>query len=360
MEIKQAEVLDFSEPLSKAIAKLSETPAVIVTKGGRYHGIIDHRCITTGLGDPSKMRCDTVIVKPPTMLQSAELMERVSAFLLGHFKALPVIDHQDTPIGITTRVELLKELHSTKNIPKGNVDLIMNSPVYQIAEDESIGKLKKLLKEKNARRLVVTSKDAPIGVVSTFDIGPGTFNPSLGSKDIRSNEIDLDKMKIRDFLRPDITVVTESESISGAAKKMIEKQVSSVIVTADGKPVGILSALDIFKKIQDMNEEKLQIHISGLSKEDKGEYSHIEEKIGSVIKKFQGSFNIRNISIHTKEGKSTVTVNVYFDTDNGHISLKGERATIKETIDELSDELDALLRKRKDQKISAKYYKESF
>ncbi len=362
MEIKQAAILESSEPLSKAITKLNETPAVIVTKEGRYHGIIDHRSISFGMSDASKTKCENAMVNPPTMVETATIMEQISAYLLGHFKALPVIDHQEMPIGITTRVEALKEIDSEKKMPKGGVDILMNSPVFEISEDDDIATLKRLLKEKNARRMVVTKSGSPIGVVSSFDVSSWTSRPnfSAGRKDVYSENKNIDQFLIKDFLRPDITVVTESETISGAARKMIEKEVSSVIVVANGKSVGILSALDIFKKIQDLEEDRLAINISGLNEENRGEFSHINEKIGGVIDKFKDSFNIRNVSVHTKEGKSTVTVNIYFDTDNGHISLRGERMTMKETVDELADELDTMLRRKKDQKVSSKYYKETF
>jgi ribosome-associated translation inhibitor RaiA len=54
--------------------------------------------------------------------------------------------------------------------------------------------------------------------------------------------------------------------------------------------------------------------------------------------------------VHVKEGKSTFTVNLAFDTDDGPVSMKGERADLKETVDELAVELDRVLRKRKDLK----------
>ncbi|MEM5814800.1 MAG: HPF/RaiA family ribosome-associated protein, partial [Candidatus Aenigmatarchaeota archaeon] len=75
---------------------------------------------------------------------------------------------------------------------------------------------------------------------------------------------------------------------------------------------------------------------------------HIQEKIGNVLDKFSTSFNIRNPSVHVKEQKSTFVVNIYIETDSGHISLKGERGSLKETIDELAVELEKVLRKRKE------------
>jgi len=351
MEIKRTMILESSEPLSKALPQLDTKPAVIVTKMGKYYGVIDHRSVGKGIRNPRNTKCETVITKPPVMLKTASVIETASAFLLGHFKALPVVDDNNAPVGITTRVEALKEMREGKLIPNGKVTDLMNSPVYTIREDENIAALKKALKEKNARRLVVTRNGSSIGVVSDFDIGSWMSSPNLrgGRKDVHlSEEFDIDKMPIKGFLRPDITLVKDTVTIDSAAKRMIDKQVSSVIVVAGKKPVGILSALDIFKRVQEMAEEKTMIQISGLSDENRLQYNSIMEKIGGTIEKFRESFGIRDVRIHTKERKSVVTVNISFNTNQGCISLKGERATLKETVDELAVELNKVLRRKKD------------
>lgn len=353
MEIKQTIMLESTEPLSKALPQLDTAPAVIVTKSGKYLGVIDHRSVSQGIRNPHNTKCETAIVKPPVMLKSADVIERISAFLLGHFKALPVIDENEKPVGITTRVEALKEMRSEKLIPNGRVTDLMNSPVYTISENENVAALKKALKEKNARRMVVTRKGSSIGVVSDFDVGSWKNKSNLrgGRKDVQlSDKLDIDDIAIKSFIRTDITTVSESATIDDATKRMIEKEVSSVVVVAGKKPVGVLSALDIFKRVQDMTKEKTMITISGLRGDSRTQYNNIMDTIGKVIEKFRGSFDIKNVSIHTKEGKSVITVNIYFDTNEGHISLRGERATLKETVDELAEELDKVLRRKKDKR----------
>lgn len=354
MEIKRTLILDSSEPLSKALSHLSDSPAVVVTKGGRYYGIIDHRSVSKGVRDPRNTKCESVIVKPPVMPKSAGILELVNAFLLGHFKALPVVDAKQSPLGVTTRVELLKDMRKSKLVPRGAVSDLMSSPVYSINEGETIGAVKVVFKEKNARRLVVTRRGHPVGVVSTFDVGAwkGKSNLRGGRKDIHlSRPIDIDKMEVSGFVRPNITVVGERTTIEEAVDRMVEKEVSGVIVASGKKAVGVLSALDIFKRIQDVARERTGIHVSGLGEENISHFDAIKSKIGHVIGKFSKVFNIRNAKIHVKEKKSTFIVNIYFDTDEGHVSLKGEGATLKETVDELAWELDKILNKKKDMRM---------
>jgi CBS domain-containing protein/ribosome-associated translation inhibitor RaiA len=350
MDIKRTAILDSSDSLSKALAQLDETPAVIVTKNGKYFGLVDHRSVGSGIKNPSNIRCETIAIKPPVLTSSADMLQRVGAFMVGHFKALPVVDENLMPLGITTRVELLDDMIKEKLIPPMKISVIMSKPVYTIDENETVASARKSLKENRARRLVVTRKGNPVGIVSVFDMGAWDSKPNLagGRKDIRMNDnINVADMKVSGFTRSDITAVPQGASLQEAVQKMVEKEVSAVIVISEKVPVGVLSALDVFKIILDMAEEGMQIQISGLGQEDMQQYSHIKEKFTHVLEKFSG-FNVRNVSVHIKEGKSTYQVSVYFDTDHGHISLKEERAELRETIDEIASEIANVLRKKKE------------
>ncbi|MFH1784897.1 MAG: CBS domain-containing protein [Candidatus Micrarchaeota archaeon] len=353
MEIKQTLILETSDSLSKALSQLDESPAVIVTKKGKYYGMIDHQSIGQKVREPHNTRCESVVVKPPVLFETAQLFDRIDAFLTGHYKALPVIDREHCPVGITTRVELMKEMLKDRMIPVIEVSEMMSSPAYVVDENDSVGIARRVMKERKTRRLVVTRNRNFVGVVSTYDISSLSNRPNLfvtGRKDIRNQTINVDNMKISEFLRPDIVLVEEQTTLEQAVRKMILKQVSSVIVVAEGKPVGVLSAIDIFKTIQDLSKKGIQINISGLNEDSRNQYSHIEQKISHVLEKFRKTFNIRNCNVHVKEGKSAFVVNLNFDTDNGHRSMKSEGEFLKECIDDVAGEANTVLRKEREKK----------
>ena len=365
MEIKKTLILDVSEPVSKAAPQLLEATAVIVTKDGKYHGIIDHQSLTQGMRDPSKVKCETVVMKPPVLLSSANVFERMGAFLDGHFKALPVVDERDKPLGITTRVELLEDMQREGLVPHVSVSELMSSPAYTISDTATIATARSIMKEKNARRLIVMSRGYPVGVVSAFDIGSWTIRPkpTEGRKNKSNRQaISYDGLSISEFLRPDITSVEKTASLEEAVERMIRKRVSAVMVVDDSKrPVGVLSALDLFKVIQEAaGQQSSIVAISGLSEDTIGMYGYIEEKIGHAVDRFRESFGIQSITVHVKEQKSTFVVSVHLDTDEGVLSMKRERGALKETIDELAMEIGNLLRKdRKSTRLNSSHYRSS-
>jgi len=352
MDIKKTLVLDSADPVSKAASFLKDSPAVIVTRQGKYYGIIDHASMDLGLKDLSGMKCETLIIKPPVIKGKADLMERMDSFLVGHFKALPVVDEREVPIGITTRVELLSDLMKGGLVPKQEVAELMNAPVFTIGEGETVARAKALLKEKNARRLVVlNAAGSPMGVISNFDISQWNSLSKLssGRKDAGIAQKDrVDLMPIKGFLRPDITTIAQEGSIEEAARKMIAKEVSHVIVVSDKKAVGVLSALDVFRRVREDAEEGIAISISGLGEDNKAEYDTLRGKTLKVLEKFKNSFEIRNVSLHVKEEKSNFTLNLYLETNEGRLALKEERPTLKEGMDRIADELDVLLTKKKE------------
>jgi predicted transcriptional regulator/ribosome-associated translation inhibitor RaiA len=351
MDIKKTAMLDSSDSLSKALAQLDETPAVVITKNGKYYGMVDHRSVSSGIRDPGNTKCESVVSKPPVLGPKADLLQRVEAFMVGHFKALPVVGGDLVPMGITTRVELLTDMLREKLIPPMKLSDLMSKPVYAVDENETVAGARRILKENKARRLVVTRGSNLVGVVSVFDMSAWDSKPNLsgGRKDIRmADNISVSEMKLSGFIRPDITVVNESASLPEVIQKMVDKEVSTVIVVSGKQPVGVLSASDVFKSILDLAEEKMPIQISGLAQDDMHQYAHIRDKLTHVLGKFSSSFNIRNVSVHVKDGKSTYQVNVYFDTDDGHVSVKEERGALRETIDELASEIANVLRKKKE------------
>ena len=351
MEIKKTLILDCAEPASKAIPRLMDVPAVLVTRNGKYVGLIDHRSFAgQGIRDPSAVRCENVIVKPPVLSETTGVIERISAFMLGHFKALPVVAEGDRPVGITTRVELLRDLLAEKLIPNDSVPELMSSPVYTVDSDDSIGKAMNVMKEKSTNKLVVMSNGYPVGVVSDFDIGSWVTKPNMPTdrKSKESSRINVTELHISEFLRPDITSVEQDASLQDAVRRMVEKGASAVLVTAGKKPVGVLSSLDIFKRIKEVAEAPEGITISGLDADDVGMYPHINDRISHVLGKFSRTFNIRSVSVHVKEQKSTSVVSIHVETDDGPLSIKEERKSLRETVDEVASELEKALRKKKE------------
>jgi len=358
MEIKEALVVDENDPLSKALAGVLDSgTAVIVTKDGKYAGIIDDRNLwLLNVENPAKTRCRTVIARPPVLTPNTSILERMDAFLQGRFKALPVVDERGRPLGITTRVELLKDMLAAGLIPKVGVKMLMNSPVYLIDEKKTVAEAKLEMKKNNAKRLIVTSKGIPKGIFSTLDLVAESIKPTEKQKMrvVVPMKKSYDDKQIADVYRPDLTVVSENSTVEEAAVAMIKKSVSSVVVLSNNKPVGVLSAVDIFKAVREAAEERLEVEISGLDDDTIIYRDSIKNAVEKAASKFVESFGIRHLSVHVKKGKSIYTISIMLQGDKENFTIKAEGPTVEDTANIAAAELKKRLSRRKGKEKSRK------
>ncbi len=361
MDIKKTLILDVSDPLSKALTGVLDTGiAVIVTRSGRYYGIIDDRNLKLfHVQNPSKVKCDKAVVKPPVLYTSTGILERVDAFLLGHFKALPVVNEKKKPLGLTTRVELLQDMLKNKLMLKVGVKELMNSPVYTIDYKKTVGEAKLKMKRYRARRLVVTRMGRPIGTFSTFDLTVEAMKPKRKQKMpmVISSRSGYDDKILNDLYRPDLTTVQSDSTVEDAARRMIRKQVSSVVVMSGKKPVGVLSALDIFKAIKGIVEERMQIEISGLNDETVMYRDLIRENVQKVTERFGDSYGIRRVNVHVKKGKSVYAINILLEGNRERFNIRTEGPSVRDTINMAAAELRKRLARKKHMKKSRKVLK---
>ncbi|MGV8176902.1 MAG: CBS domain-containing protein [Candidatus Bilamarchaeaceae archaeon] len=357
MKRTKALILESDAPLSKAMSGIMDTslPA-IVTEGGEYAGLIDDRHVRLNVSDPSKVKCCNVMEKAPSLTEEATLDEAIGVFLsAATYKGIPVLDGRGKPDGLVTRTDVLQSIIEDGALPEAKLSEVMKSPVYSIDVNETLGSAKKMMKEKDVHRLLVTENGFPYGVISTLDLSSATLQPKERQrKDIISSKENFDEQKIRAMVR-DITATIEPEkSLREASEKMVKNNVSYVIVVSNRKPVGVLSAMDIFKMVGESMSRKPGPSIAGLSKDDMIHYDDIVKSVESSMSRFEKSFAVSVPSLHFKKGKSVYSVSMHFSADGKPQVVQAEEHTISECMQTLSTELRGMFEKMKSFKSEAR------
>ncbi len=356
MDILEPKLFDATQPLSKAIDELLKTgTAVFVTKNNLLFGLIDDRNIRMGIANTSKVKCENVCVKCPSISESATIPERIDAFLSGHFKALPVLNAKGKIIGITSRTDLLRELNTKKLIPHAQVYQYMNFPVYTVELGQTIADVKSEMKKTGIHHLIITRKGKIVGTISTFDfVGLFTKQNERQSHQMISEVKNFDSRKVDEVYRENFVTIEETETIREAAMKMANEGISSVIVIADKKPIGVLAATDIFRLVRKLYTKEKDVLVSGLNKETLIYYSKIKQSILNIVNKFDKSLKIEKVEIHIKKGKSIYEARAQFYLNNKHIAFKCEAYNLDDITSALSSELKIMLEKCKSEKMKKK------
>lgn len=302
MEMKPAVTLDIGEHVTKAISEVSKTGlCVVVTKNGGYYGLIDDRELRKHASDPTKMRCGVVAVRAPCISPQDSLLKICNTFFSGRFKAIPVID-KGKITGIVTRADVINLLLGEKLLEGKKVADVMSFPIVSVEPDATIANAKALMKRNNVRRLVVTKDGVLKGIISTFDLATVLGWPKE-SPAMMSEMVNLDLQPVSSYMRGNIETIEGGKSLVEAAKRMVKKEISSIVVSEGHVPHGIITARDIFETAIAYEEDE-NIFISGLEDEDKQYYNDIKEECKKALNVLKKRFPVRSLSVHIKRYES--------------------------------------------------------
>ncbi len=316
--IQPAIVFDEEESLSKAISEIARSgTCVVVTKNGKYHGIIDDACIRQLPSDPSSTKAINFAVNAPGIDANGSLLEACEKFLNNaNLKALPLVDGE-TIIGVATLADLLSELRNINAVRKGRVGDAMDK-AETIEQNESVSRARALMRDTGAKKLVVTMNGKLVGVISNFDLNTVLSKPKDKPPFVRE-KAGISEQPVFSLVREHVEIVSPDDSLGKAAELMASKNISNIVVAEKGTPVGIITAVDILKTVVG-EAEKIPIEIMGLEAEEREHVSRIRgycEKTLDKIAKTQQveclKLNIKKISKSGERHRYTVIAQLQTD-----------------------------------------------
>lgn len=364
MRVLKANVIDGEEPLSKALGMfLTSGTAAIVTSKGKYYGIIDDRNILQSVKDASKTKSINAAVRAPSLPEDATLDEAIRAFMAGHFKALPVVKSGQIS-GLITRADVMNEMVTQRVVPRTRVSALMESPLYTVEQGENLGMARTLMKKFNVHRLAVTAGSRIVGVVSTFDISSTLLKPSGRDRFMLvSGVTNTDAKPVKEYMRQKFNMANASDSLEEAVRKMARENVSDIVVMENNSAVGILTAKDVMKFVIGMIAEGPVVYISGLGDDEMNFYGDIKGAIKNTLKKFDKTFEIGDVQVRFKKGKSVYSMNTHVDLGHESLIVHSEGYDLKTAVDANVNEIKMLLNKKKgyarDKKRAEGYYERS-
>jgi CBS domain-containing protein len=122
---------------------------------------------------------------------------------------------------------------------------LMHRGLLTCRKDAPLGQVAVMLTQHHVHALVVVDRDGrAIGLISDFDLLAGEWL----SADAESLAV-MRKLTAGDLMSHPIASVEENLPLSEAAKSMLEKDISRLLVTEKGKPVGMIAGSDFVASI---------------------------------------------------------------------------------------------------------------
>ncbi|MBI5159129.1 CBS domain-containing protein [Candidatus Micrarchaeota archaeon] len=301
--MQPAVVLNEEDALSKALSEMARNGiGVVITKNGKYYGVIEDTCIRQIPSDPSNAKAITFAATAPTLATINTLAEACEIFVNNaSYRALPLMQGERI-IGMLTLADVLYELKNAQEAIKGKVSEAMN-PVKSIEQTESIAQAKALMRNSGTNKLIVTTNGKFVGVVTTHDVNTALAQPREKTQ-YGKEKTSASEQPIASLARESIEVIAPGDSLAKAAELMTNGNISNLIVAENGKPTGIITAIDVLKTIA-QEAEKIPVHITGLDDEDKEYAVQIKSYCEKTLEKMGKTQEIQCLKLTVKKTSKT-------------------------------------------------------
>ena len=311
--LRDAIIYNSSDMVSKALSKINKTDRpVIVTKRGKYYGLIDSRTVKQHHSlDFSKTLCSSVSVNTPKLTQQSSLLDLCNAFFSSRFKVLPVVDDKNKVEGVIWLTDVLKELLDQNVIPDKKSSEVMTVPIITLNENETVSRAIMNMRKYSVRRLIITNdKEKVVGILSAKDLSMISNKPNDRSPSpFYKGKFSYDSQPIKPLVNRAVISVTPATNIKLALKTMLKNNVSSLVLIDKRVPYGLLSTRDLLETVLSVSATP-NVQVSGLESYDKQYKDEVYELSVNTANKLSKRFDFQTLTIHVKKHGHRYTTRV--------------------------------------------------
>jgi predicted transcriptional regulator/ribosome-associated translation inhibitor RaiA len=338
---------------------------------GSIHGIVALNNIITREFDPHQAEAKSVVTST-AKASPEDSIERCAELILGsNQRALPVESCGEL-VGIISEQDLMQSIR---------IDGICGDfakPLISVAPNDSLGKIRELMVQKNVSRVAVMDSGKPFGCVGTLDLikvlmhawtqypahggkggdSSGSFDTGIRSKGRGySEKKQIDSMDIRNVVHP-LLMLKEGESIQLAIDHLCENE--EVLVRKLNGEFSIITPKDVLKAWIKFRENAL-IVIQGLDREtDALDVASIQAKAMNIVRHISQSGDLQPMHIyikhHHKQGpKAKHSVKIELPSSLGTFIATKEHGREDKSYDNLTtivqralDDLERQVRKKQE------------
>ena len=181
-------------------------------------------------------------VRTARITQRAAEVERELSTL--GISALPIVDDAGKLVGVLSRTDLLRagQVQGTSvdrdeprrralTLPYVSAEQLMTPSVEVVPPYAPLSDAARQMVEQQVHRLYVSEDDKPLGVISTKEMMSAVIDAKL-------------RTPLREVMNAPVVTVDAADPLALALERMNLEHHSSVVVTDDGFPVGVLTQAD--------------------------------------------------------------------------------------------------------------------
>ncbi|MGI0150169.1 MAG: CBS domain-containing protein, partial [Thermoplasmata archaeon] len=263
-------------------------------------GVVTMRELMRRKNLPPTTKISTVLEIPPEITPDTPLPEAAEKLIRTGFRAIPIAKGKSL-VGIISRSDLVRALVETRALEGLLARDFMTPNPQCVAENDTVEHSVQIMRSLGERSIPVVDKHRHLkGVIGMKDIVDLFARPKVreqyGDRAGREEKVVIEVKGVMRY--PPFTVGPDAD-VHQAAELMAKHHISSIIVTENDEPIGIITAQDLMQFLAGLRgREQLFVEISGLEDEPPEAYDEIYDVIQKEMRRTAEIVEPRTLTIH--------------------------------------------------------------
>ncbi len=357
---------DTDTTISKLVGTFEDaTVPGVVIRGDGYQGMVTRRQLATSRHQPNEKLGSIARAMP--RVSPTEDIRRVARLMVDSDSDILPVFEGDNLNGVVTARDILKAVKEYLDV--ASVGDVSSDDLVAVSPDSTFGDVVHLFRDNRIAHLPVVKDREAVGILSLYDLvdlrirsmqqsqggdvsGVDAHGGALAGRSRRggfgAREGELERildLPVRDVMTSPVATVERLDGLGKAVEAMFDIGGSSLVVTEDGNPVGIVTTTDILDALTWEAGGNRAVQIYGIDLLNDMSY----DQVVSMINRFDGrdgKMSVLDAKIHLHEhdetlrGTPMILARIRLYTDRGLFMSSGEGFGAKQALTEARDRLE--------------------
>ncbi|WP_255150224.1 CBS domain-containing protein [Halorarius halobius] len=363
------------QPVSK-LAGVFDDPSVrgVVVRGDEFKGVVTRRQLATSHHQPGE-KLGSLVWHVPRLAPNEDVREVARLMIDSDSQLLPVFEGAQLT-GVVTADDVLEAVQPF--LDAATVAEAASRDLVTVPPDATLGEALNVFREHHITHLPVVEGDDAVGILSLYDVAGLTVRASsrsqggkAGGTDPAGGELsastgrthggfgaregELARMldlPVADLMVSPVRTIHPDATLEAAVEAMFEFGGSSLVVTENGTPFGIVTTTDALESLTWEAGGNRSVQVYGIDLVDDVSYDDIVAMVDGFDDR-DGDMSVIDAKIHLHEhdekhrGTPLIYARVRLHTDRGLFIASGEGYGASQA---LNDAREALERQIRDEK----------
>lgn len=338
------------ETVSEVISKMRKNKVreIPVLDGDKPLGLVSHRVLLSRRNVPLSAKVEHVMIPAPKLEEDMKVLQAAEELLSSGVRGAPVVRNHKM-VGFLSRTDIVKMLPNVDELKSKTLSDVMSRHPHTVTPKETIRKAQVLMTGLDEKALpVVDEANRLVGAVGMTEIMDVIWSPKASKppNEIKGSAREPADVRVEGVMNSSPVSLLPTDSLEKAVATMMNKRLSTIFVTEEGKLVGVVSQVDLMEQVISLlPREGVYVQITGLNVGDPEVYDVLYEMIGKSMKRIDRILPPRvfsmHVSVYNHEGlKSKYSLGVRLTTAKNMYYVKTVDWDLYKATDTLLENLE--------------------